>query len=463
MTFDNHPINIFTDSFREISDIIDGFGEELTSRKRKKLAEASRYLFQFYNSTVMADNDGMIVHQWIDRINDVLARDLYNATTELWRSFRYFHKNFSGNPQGQMDVTESFVLSILALEASGSHIDWTASVIKDLPEYHIGEYLQGLDSLIKDSEHQVRLLFLLLNTVEMLGVIHDQSRFSELYDLSKHLVSSIKEELVRQYSEIPTLPILADSMRLRHSLEISEPPFPNCPDDNLFLCLQRLVSGQEISMPPRTNRDSTCRPYLWWIVYAWERVRKGESIHVIPYTDSTDLNAIANLVWGDPDSLLSLPEPTSDEIDCLKALNDSDIKKLLYEFFMTHPKLTSISKFNLAAERDKGHGSGELADFNVEFETTSGPLQVCIVIKSGREVGLTAPEKITLDNIHQILRPIYSFVRSSVVVLGLIIREATLNLIEFYTQMRNRREMPVILFDVSFFYRLLKRERLGPC
>jgi len=464
MSINESPIERFSQAFSQICEIMNKpqsvLGDGLRPAERKALSEASIFLNKFNRATTLSPEYRKYIEQWLDEINGILSQNLYSDAGAFWGAFFYFNTNFSKNSYSALAVTESIVLSITAQEYAGFAINWDESIINDCPN-HIQKMFEYFVSVVRSSSDNIGLYFLLLNIIEMLGVITDRAKFNDLYEQAKGIAEYLQREFSAAYDKSPGLRILSHTIKEKHSLKLPNPPKLDSTSTHadLFLCLNELEQGINTVIPPKNHRDAIRRPYLWWIADAWFRLLSGEEdLGLLPFFRRVDINEIANLVWKDLSSLTSMAAPTQNDLEKVRGFSDKEIKNHLYQYFYNHTKITPQSKLRLESERNKTHGPGEIADFNVEFQIPDKAVMICIPIKSAKEAGSTEIHKIALNNIHQIIRPALSFGLEKVIVFALILGEKTLNTTEFLTQFRRQSYIPLEVFDIHFFCRLLKRE-----
>ena len=153
-----------------------------------------------------------------------------------------------------------------------------------------------------------------------------------------------------------------------------------------------------------------------------------------------------------------MPSPSRAEMDKVRKWKDDDIKKYLHRYFMAHNNVTPASKAGLDKEVEKKHAAGEIADFNVQMQILGEQVMVSIPIKSGHESGSEPATKFIIGNLHQLIRPTLDFGEDNTVVFPLILGYETVNATELITQLQYIGHIPVRVYHLTFFCKLMKRE-----
>lgn len=433
------------------------FGD-LTVQARKVIAEASIYLHEMMEKTDLDAEEKKFAHSWIRQFGHILGREFEG---NFILRFHYFDKNYSKDPATTVHSMISLVIALRALEICGPKLTRSGTVWgyleRDMPKFR-----KALGRILRDdnTEEKTDEMFLLLNTIDMLSAIEGSEKLTcELEEFIK-FANNLQTSFNKAFEISPGLRVYAADLvdRVGRSIHVGDLPVKLHGKPGAFLTLMDLRMGKIPSSDQleRVHHPST---HLWWIAKAWTRRRVGEaSVGILPFYQRLDVDAVFRLVWGDARNLYKIPV-TTEEMECVLAFKDEDIKEQLYEYFKTHSKITEFSRTRLSAERDKAHAGGEISDFNIEFITGKGNIWVAIPIKSGRESGTRSRDKMEQAFIYQFIRPLVTFETGKTAVFPIILVKPTLNTNEFLALIRARLQLPILILDIETYTRFLKREK----
>ena len=458
---------IFKSSFNFVERTISnyqGFLSIIRPKTTTALAETAIFLKELMDAKILCDDETNYADSWVRHICSVLGISVeFKDAMKL----RYFEDGYRRSSEAVLFKTMSVILAIRALEKCGFGFSYDSSPWEELIGW-LEMFRDQLITVFKDANaNHTGLLFLFLNTVDLLAHARHENKLEILYHDFCRVIVGLKEFFIKGFESsvglrlfaaelADTLPEVASEFSRGNLSEyLINIPVVLSGKTGLFYALRNLRLKAPSNYHEQLEGERMRNPHLWWIVKAWnEKLTGSQRVGILPYFKGQNMDEVEIMVWGENQS----SSISDEEKNLVSNLGDPEIKECLYNYFTSHPLVLEPERNRLSQELTKSHGPGEIADFTVKLEMGSGKLIVCIPIKSGKETKGKAATKIALNNIHQIIRPILSFSSHEIVVLGLLISGSTLNLLEFTTQLQTTVNFPIRLYDIDFFTSFLKKQ-----
>lgn len=432
---------------------------------RSLIAEVAIYFPDLINKLGCNLAERNFARAWLDRCLSILFQDF-----KLRRAYfgHYFEKHYSEDPVSQVNYVISVLVELRALLANGVSLKDELTVMRFL-ERDIPTFRSVLDRILirHAGDSPTHEWFLLLNALDALSYFRDSVAMTEESVLLKRITEREYDAIVASSSTFPGLGVyledIADRFALPRPSGLPEPDATK--KSGVFRRLYKLRTGT-LSVPEMDSCLS--RPSsspLEWLANALTRIAKGEkSTGILPYYASVEqstIDTVMESLFG-PSADISAVQVEQADLDRVAALDDTGVRSCLAQLVSKSPLLSGASRASLSLEQTKANAGAEISDFNLELVGASGRLFVAIPIKSGREVAKRKPEKVFEDEMHQFLRPFTAFGPRPAIVLVLLLAPSSLNLVESVTRVRAAMGLPLMLVDLTFFTKALKRAGVVP-
>lgn len=451
---------IFKDSFRDLWNILEpqiSEPSELGIYARKILSEAILFLDEMINNVEMDEMEEDFAKNWIGWMSHILGRT-FNSNIIL--RLYYFDKDYSDKPEGTVESLISIMVSLRSLSLNSPLISRGTTDYKyfkrDLPNFR-----ESLERIFAQNEGELaNELFLLLNTIDTLNTL-DFPEFNSELEKFIQLTCDLQDLFEQSFDLSPGLLIYATDLvnRLNLPIELNEIPSTLYGKPCAFYALLKLKNDESVDLSELDNAKTPKSKHLWWIAQSWTKLKQGiDKISILPFYSRMNVEMMFKYVWGDVNEIMSIYVEDG-EIGEVLQFNDKEIRNQLYKYFRSHKYLSTYSPTKLIEERDKSHGGGEISDFNIKIDLSKS-VWVSIPIKSGRESGSQSRKKMEMNYFYQFVRPLLSLGPTQCVVFPIILVRPTLNAHEFLTQVRAHLELPIMVLDIHFYTRFLKKHSM---
>lgn len=450
----------FQQSFKPIRQIL------FHSRSRNyedqiDLAETVRFLSNLQGQNILSEKEGRWVDSWIKKCQHVLHLEF---EFNLVMTMRYYKRNRHDNPYGAHLPPLAAILTLEALEVSGSKIGRGDTRWKKAGDF-IQILADDMDSIFRSASPESdegAAWFITFNAIDFLHSLDGGSEFLSAYETFINVVENHQDKLRTEMANSPGLRAYAYDLSTRGVISIEvEEPTGSLPDRaRIYASLNQLSRGEDVSPSYLPNQLPEDKQHLWGIARSWARAIEGERTGILPCHGKLDLDEIFRRVWGNQEDIQNTS--ISDEnLETVRTMTDGDIQDSLVGLFQSNDYVTTISKGTLDLERNKAHTGIEISDFDIRIEWgDDNTLPVSLPIKSAREAKGRTAEQLAEDNLHQLVRPLSRFNSPFGAVFPILIAGHSVNANETMKVIRSNLDLPIVPIGENTFTRILKHNNL---
>jgi hypothetical protein len=425
------------------------------------LAETVRFLSSLQGGGILSEQEGRWVNSWIKKCQHVLHLEF---EFNLVMTMRYYKKNRHDNPYGAHLPPLAAILTLEALEVSGSKIGRGDTRWKKAGDF-VQVLANDMDSLLHSASHESdegAAWFIIFNAIDFLHSLDGGSAFQSAYETFINVVEDHQDKLRTEMVDSPGLRVYAHDLSTRGviSAKVDEPT-RSLPDRaQIYASLNQLSRGEEVSPSNLPNDLPEDKQHLWGIARSWARAVEAEPTGILPCHGKLDLDEVFRRVWGDQENI-QRTSISDEDLETVRDMTDGDIQDSLVGLFQSNDYVTTISKGTLDLERNKAHTGIEISDFDIRIEWgEDNTLPVSLPIKSAREAKGRTAEQLAEDNLHQLVRPLSRFNSPFGAVFPILIAGHSVNANEAMNIVRSNLDLPIAPIGERTFTRILKYNNL---
>lgn len=427
-----------------------GFGyTDSGSGNIKAIGESVRFFNRLQQDDALSEREKQYVQTWIDRSKDCLIRPFESGRT---LNLAYYSGDRGRDRWGELTKVLASLLSLEAIRGVDSPLS-----LQDTTWEYVEE---GFDHICKETEETLQqfqdshstgdVYFVLLNGIEVLDGIKASDDITGYQRKLHTILEKFEDDFRDEIASKKGLHIYSFDLYHRNliAVDLNEPEYTG----DAYHALGRLRRGVRIE--PSSIELKRRSPHLSGIAKAWARAKCGEPSGIVPFYLPLDMEEVYRRVWGDPNDIESQSVGGSARKKVL-AMKDKDVKENLYEILKGNKHLTTASRSSLKKEVEKAHSGAEISDFDIEIEMDEERISVSMPIKSPAEAGNKNVDKLSEENINQIVRPASRFRTERVAVFPILLSGMTSYSNETLKSWRSNFDFPIVTIDLDEFSKIL--------
>lgn len=441
----------FEEDLSDVRDVLQSsFGySDPGSGNIKAIGELVRFLRNLKQDDNVGEKERQFAQSWIDRSKDCLIGPFESGRT---LNLHYYSGDRGQDKWGELNKV---LASLLSLEATRG--GQSPHSLQDTTWKYVNEGFEHLCDEIEETLNQYAndhstgdIYFILLNSIEVINNSNLPNHIDKYQNILQNILEDHNDDFLDEISSQSGLHVYSFDLYSRGliSADLDEPDYTG----DTYHALGRLRRG--ISVEPDSIKYHKRSPHLSGIAKAWARAQCGEPSGIVPFYLPVEMEEIYRRVWGDPESIESQSVCESDREEVLQ-MKDKDVKDHLYEILKGNSYLTTASRSALRDEVEKAHSGAEISDFDIEIEMDEERVSVSMPIKSPAEAGNKSVNKLSEDNINQIVRPASRFRTERVAVFPILLSGMTSYSNETLKSWRSNFDFPIVAIGLEEFIKIL--------
>lgn len=176
--------------------------------------------------------------------------------------------------------------------------------------------------------------------------------------------------------------------------------------------------------------------------------------NLIPNIGSINIDSVIDYLFP---SIRNIPKykDLKQETAIVDNWKDNELQRAICDIIKASPNLTADEKMQIDYESEKKDSGYEIADIVIPINIDNNNIVVCIPLKTGREVGKSAPNLPSKIVIHEILKPFQHYKKKACVII-ISVRRSSQDLANMIQKAKVEWNWPIIRLEGSLLISLLK-------